>query len=173
MEAGRSDYDFSCGHDSRMVRMAVKNDSFHALQIQAEYTKAIDFSGGTKNVDEILLSKCFRLTRITWPEYGGAIKSLRINFADRLIRLDVSSLANLQELSIINCNELTEIVGLGPNLRFINVHGAKIKKLDVARCKALEVFNVVTLLNHFEADLSRHNALRVVSIETKEPGENK
>jgi hypothetical protein len=174
MGVGRTDYDFSCGHDSRMVRMAIKNDSFHALQIQAEYTKAIDFSGGTKNIDEILLSKCFRLTRITWPDYGGTIKCLRINFADRLTRLDVSTLVNLQELSIINCNELTEIIGLGPKLRFLNVHGAKIKKLDVSKCKLLEVFNVITILNHFEVDLSRHDSLRMVSIEAKsEVGEKK
>ncbi len=161
-------YDFHCGNDSRFVRIAVKSNIFHTLRIQAEAARSINLMGGTRNVEEILITKCFKLTRIHWPKHAGSITRLRIYLAESMTRLDLSGLAlqGLLELSILDCAKLTSITGLPDSLKWLNIDGANINNLDVSHCQQLEVFNISTLSPTFTADLAHLPSLQSVSVST-------
>lgn len=162
MHSNNDNYDFLCGNDSKFVTIAIKNDLFHTVTIQADAAKTIDFAGGTRNVEEILLSRCLKMSQIHWPANTGAIKRLRICFADTLAKLDLTALTSLEELSIIDCAQLTEIIGIPPSLKQLNIHGASMTTLDVSACENLETYNVVTLADQFHAELSNLNRLHSI-----------
>lgn len=166
MPLNKADYDFLCGNDLKVIKLAINNDSYHTVRVQAESAKHIDLSGGTRNVSEFLLSHCLKLTRIIWPEDTGFIKRIKICSADCLTRLDISTLHNLEELSIVNCDKLTEIIGLGSHLKLLNSHGTTIKTIDTSHCKELEVFNINTLSSGFNVKLDRLHSLKEVFIVT-------
>src|SRR3990167_9346715 len=119
-------YDFHCGNDPRLVKIPINNDTFHTITVEANIAKTIDFSGGTRKVEAIRLNKCFKTTRVIWPERTGAIKRLYIHHADTLAKLDVSALISLEEISIVDCRSLKEIAGLSDSLKEVNIHNVKL-----------------------------------------------
>ncbi len=145
MPSKESDYDFLCNNDTRQIKLAIQGDAFFAAAIQSETAKKIDLSGGTKHVEGITFAHCLKLTRIIWPENTGAIKRLAIHSADSLATLDLSSLTNLEELSVFNCAELESVTGLGKTIKVVNLHGVNLKSLDVSQAKGLEKLNIQTI----------------------------
>lgn len=160
-----SDYDFLCNNDTRQIKLTIQGDAFFAATIQSETAKKIDLSGGTKNVGEITLAYCLKLTRIIWPEDTGAIKRLAIHSAEALASLDLSSLINLEELSIFNCPELESVTGLGKSVKLINLHGVNLKSLDVSQAKNLEKLNVLTIFPTFSMTVKQGDALQILLLQ--------
>ena len=160
------DYDFQFGNDTRFVTIAVKNNAFHTITIEADIAKTIDFSGGLRNVEVVRLSKCFKLTRVVWPEYTAGIKRLYISNSDALTKLDLSSLINLEELSILNCTSLTEISGIPSSLKELNAHHIKIRALDLSPATGLQKLNLVTDTSDLDLDLTHNQQLQILHVKT-------
>jgi hypothetical protein len=166
-KAQADDYDFLCGNDFSLVKIALNNDDYHTVRIQADLAKTINFSGGIKNLDEVIIDRCFKFTRIFWPEYAGSIKRLKIGNSPELVQLDLSTLKNLEELCIVNCVKLKEITGLSEKIRFLNVQGCSLELLDLSACKKIETFILTTTSTHLKLDLDHCHSLTsiVVNIE--------
>ena len=137
-------YDFKCGNDFKRIKLAVKNNTYHAVKIQADIAQTINFTGGMAHVDEVLLYKCFKFTRIIWPEDCGYINILKIHAANSLINIDVSPLQELEQLSIMDCTELSSISGFGKKLKSILIFGGKIKDITLSHLNNLENIIIVT-----------------------------
>jgi len=135
----RDQGDFSCGTDFKKLQLSVHEKNYHTVRIHAEPIRKIDFSGGTAKLEHILLRKCFNLTRIIWPKESGHIKRLELYMADKLKKLDVSALKNLEALVIIDCKKLSEIKGLGKELKKLVIDAAPVNKLNLKPCKKLKV----------------------------------
>lgn len=161
-------YDFHCGNDPRLVKIAINNDTFHTITVEANIAKTIDFSGGTRKVEAIRLNKCFKTTRVIWPERTGAIKRLYIHHADTLAKLDVSALISLEEISIVDCRSLKEIAGLSDSLKEVNIHNVKLSALQVSHLTKLQKINLVTSTNHIDLNLSTLEQLQIASISTSQ-----
>src|SRR3990167_10124162 len=99
----KKDYRFNCGDDTRYINISINSPYIHSMMVQGDVAKTVDFSGGTQNVETIVLRECFKLGRIIPPYYTGGIKSLAIYSADELTKLNITSFENLEHLSIINC----------------------------------------------------------------------
>ncbi|HTM63359.1 MAG TPA: hypothetical protein VL360_02515 [Gammaproteobacteria bacterium] len=159
-------YDFNCGNDLKLVKVSVQNDNFHTITVHASVAITIDFSGGTRRVETIRLQKCHKAVHIIWPERTGYIRRLYIHHADILTKLDISELTSLEELSIMNCRSLEEIVGISDTLKEINIHGANINKLDLSKAVELQKINIATRDDHIRLDLSNHENLQTAYIIT-------
>jgi len=156
-------YDFLCGNDFSLVKIALNHDDYHTVRIQAESARTIDFTGGVKNLDEIIINQCLNFTRILWPE-NASIKRLKIGNCPELTALDLSSLTGLEELSIVDCNQLGEIKGLSEQLRFINIQGCQLDSLNIHKIPQIESLILSTSCSHFHLPLASHHALRVAII---------
>jgi hypothetical protein len=165
-------YDFTCGNDFKRVRLAIKGNNYHAVKIQAEIAQSVDFTGGIARIDEILLYKCFKLTRVMWPEQAGFVNILKIYEAENLARLDLSNLHELQQLSILDCNELDVLSGLGKNLKSILIFGCHLKNLTLSQFNKLENIILVTSSPRFDLKIEHCDALKsvtVASLTSKDP----
>lgn len=145
-------YDILCGNDRRLIKIAVANDTFHTITIEADVARTIDFSGGTRKIDTIRLSKCFRASRFIWPERTGAIRRLFISNLDALAYLDITELDSLEELSIVNCKSLEEIRGIPASLKELNVHNCKLESLELSSAKNLQRINIITTMPSIKID---------------------
>lgn len=151
-----NDYDFLCGNDFTFVKIALGNDDYHTIKVQAELATTIDFSGGLRNLEKIIIDGCNNLTQIKWPEHTQRIKHLTIGNSANLDNLDLLGLVNLEELSIVNCEKLTRIEGLRGQIKHLNIQGCKLDSLDLSLCNKLEDFILTT--NESNLDLNfKHN----------------
>ncbi|WP_298627525.1 hypothetical protein, partial [uncultured Legionella sp.] len=138
------DYDFLCGNDFTFVKLALGNDNYHTIKVQAELAVTIDFSGGLRHLEEIIIDRCSEFTQIKWPEQTQNIKRLKIGHCPKLEVLDLSILVNLEELAIVNCTKLTKVKGLGEHVKQINIQGCQLDSLDLIHCKKIEDFILTT-----------------------------
>lgn len=163
----RDDYDFLCGNDFTWVKIALGNDDYHTIRVQADLAKTIDFSGGLRALDEIIIDRCNKFTQILWPENARSVKRLKIGNCAILDSLDLSVLINLEELSIVNCKKLTNINGLGEHLHSINIQGSKLDTLDVSRCPKIKNFILTTYHADFEIELRNCERLQsaIINVE--------
>ncbi|MBA2653044.1 MAG: hypothetical protein H0U73_12395, partial [Tatlockia sp.] len=166
------DYDFLCGNDFTCVKVALRNDNYHTISVQAKLAKTIDFSGGLKNIDEIIIKKSPKFTRILWSNNAQSIRRLKIGSNSNLASLDLSALVNLEELSIINCKKLKEIKGLSKHLRFLNIQGCKLNQLNLSSCKKIKNFILTTLNESLTIHFNHCEELESVVINVEGNNEN-
>ena len=57
-------YDFLCGNDFAWVKIALGNDAYHTIKVAAELARVIDFSGGLRKSEEIVVNKCPKFNQI-------------------------------------------------------------------------------------------------------------
>lgn len=165
MAGGDDYYDFYCGNDAKLVKVAVTNDTFHTARIQAETAVTLDLTGGMREVETVRIFKCFKLTRINWPSYVGSVRRLELVHAEVMTRLDLAPLKCLDELIILNCPNLIDILNVPTSLRVVHIDGVKLEKFNITPAKRhLEVFDVTTTCPNFTADLTDFTALEKVSI---------
>lgn len=155
-------YDIDCGTDVNLVKFAADNGDFHYIRIHADVAKTIDFSGGIRNIETIVLEKCFKLGRIIWPYHTGAIRQLYINSASMLTRLDISALTQLEYLYIIGCPALKEIKGLSSQLKEICIHHVKVDNIDLRDTRRIQVINISTLAPQLKISAKNLNNLQQV-----------
>ena len=155
-------YDIDCGSDVYLVKFAADNGNFRYIRIHADVAKTIDFSGGIRNINTIVLEKCFKLGRIIWPLHCGAIRSLSIHSADMLTRLDVSALTQLEQLYIVDCPALKEIVGLGERMKEFCVHQVKVNSFDLRSAHRIQKINISTFAPHVSLTATSLNQLQQV-----------
>lgn len=153
-------YDFRCGSDTKIIKFAAVNDEYYSIMLQADAAKTIDFSGGTRQIETIKFQKCFKMSRIIWPDDTSAIRSLSIYGADNLAILDLTPLHNLEKLSILDCPELTTIRGIPPTLSILNIHRTKIKELDLHKATNIKTINIITHNNKFKINADHRNYLQ-------------
>jgi serine/threonine protein kinase len=158
------DYDFLCGNDFTFVKLALGNDDYHTIRVQAELAITIDFSGGLRQLEEIIIDRCTKFTQIKWPENAQNIKRLKIGNCSRLENLDLSGLVNLEELAIVNCKQLTKIKGLGEQVKQINIQGCKLDNLDLTRCKKIQDFILTTHQSNLNLNFKHNPSLYSVII---------
>ncbi|CDZ76501.1 Serine/threonine-protein kinase PrkC [Legionella massiliensis] len=161
------DYDFLCGNDFTWAKIALGNDAYHAIRVQAELARTIDFSDGLRKVDEIIIDRCPKLTQILWPENARNIKRLKIGNSSMLTSLDLSCLVNLEELSIINCKKLMKLEGLGEQIGSINIQGSKLDTLEPAACKKIKQLILTTSQSDFYINFANNDFLTraIIAIE--------
>ena len=158
------DYDFLCGNDFTLVKIAFGNDDYHTIRVQAELATTIDFSGGLRNITEIIIDRCTKFHQIKWPENARGIKRLKIGNSSNLESLDLLGLVNLEELSIVNCKKLTKINGLGGEVKSINIQGCKLDSLELSRCKKIKNFILTTQESNLNLNFSHSAFLHSVVI---------
>jgi len=157
-------YDFLCGSDSSIIKIALNNDDYHTIRIQSESAKVIDFTGGVKNLNEVIINRCLHFTRVFWPENVGSIRRLKIGNCPELTTLDLTTLTSLEELNIVDCHQLGEIKILSEQLRFINIQGCLLDNLDIQKSLKIESLILSTSCSHLHLPLANRHALRVAII---------